>query len=551
MIVLGLHGWDGTHDAAAALVVDGEVVACIEEERLNRRKHALSDRPRLAARAVLRHAGLCWHDVDVVSYGWNLPRYAPAHGHSWSFADDREFLSSALEIRPDRWPRLEWVGHHDAHAAAAFHSSGFNQAAVLVVDGQGEDKSVSLYSADGTGIHLVRDWPPCCSLGHLYEAATRHCGFGFLQAGKTMGLAAYGRKPVAPLPLEWKGGDIQSPVADDVDEEAVVDAWCRILSQRYGPPCAPSRFGNPPVDGSVDSDDAVESHHPDVAAAAQEAVERLLTSFVDYAQRTTGCSHVVLAGGVALNCVANGLVAQRCEKFFVPPVAHDAGAALGAAMVTAVRAGDTIRRFHGADLGPAYGTAECKAAIEANKLRARRIDDPAAEAARRLIAGEIVGWFQGRGEIGPRALGHRSVLALPAPAENHRRVNLIKGRETWRPLAPSALASETPWMFGRPVDSPYMLLSLPLADAGRARLPAVAHVDGSTRVHTVAADAALPYARLLGQIGDATGSSVVLNTSFNAAFEPIVGTPFDAIRTFRTMRLDALVLDHFVLDKSS
>ena len=551
MIVLGLHGWGGTHDAAAALVVDGEVVACIEEERLNRRKHALSDRPRLAARGVLRHSGLCWDDVDVVSYGWNLPRYAPMHGQPWSFADDREFLSSALEIRPSRWPRVEWVGHHDAHAAAGFHSSGFDQAAVLVVDGQGEGKSISLYSADATGIHLLRDWPPCCSLGHLYEAATRHCGFGFLQAGKTMGLAAYGRKPVAPLPLEWRDDDIESPVPDDLDEDAVVDAWRGILSQWYGPPCTPSRVGNSDVNGPAHSADVVASHHPDVAAAAQEAVERLLTSLVDYAQRATGYSHVVLAGGVALNCVANGLVARRCEAFFVPPMAHDAGAALGAAMVTAVRMGDRIRKFHGAALGLAYGTAQCGAAIEANGLRARRIDDPAAEAARRLIAGEIVGWFQGRGEIGPRALGHRSILALPAPAENHRRVNVIKGRETWRPLAPSALASETTWMFGRPVDSPYMLLSLPLADAGLARLPAVAHVDGSTRVQTVAADATSPYARLLGQIGDATGSSVVLNTSFNASFEPIVGTPVDAIRTFRNMGMDALVLDHFVLDKSS
>ena len=542
VIVLGLHGWDGTHDAAAALLIDGEVVACIEEERLNRRKHAMSDRPRLAARAVLAHAGLGWDDIDCVSYGWNLPKYLPAHGQRWKFDSDPEFLAEALHVRPRRWPRLEWIDHHLSHAAAGYYSSGFDRAAVLVVDGQGEDKSVTLYAADPGGIRFVRDWPPSCSLGLLYEAATRHCGFGFLDAGKTMGLAAYGRRPLEPLPMRWDG-DIRSPVPENLEEDAVADFWCRLLAERFG---EPQGFAVRP--GSADADD-IARHSPDVAAAAQDAIERILAGLIDHAQLATGCRNVVLAGGVALNCVANGLLARQCGALFVPPTAHDAGAALGAAMVTAQRAGDRVRAPQGADLGPQYSSAAVEATLAANKLRARKLDDPAGAAARLLQRGAVIGWFQGRGEIGPRALGNRSILALPSRAGEHDRVNRIKGRENWRPLAPSALTSETSWMFGRQVISPYMLLSLPLTAAARERLPAVAHVDGSTRVQTVPDDSSSRYARLLACLGELTGASVVLNTSFNAAFEPVVCSPNDAIRSFYGMGLDALLLDDFLLEK--
>jgi carbamoyltransferase len=549
MIVLGLHGWDGTHDAAAALLIDGQVVACVEEERLNRRKHAVSDRPRLSARAVLSHAGLGWDDVDCVSYGWNLPKYLPSHGQRWRFDSDRAFLADALHIQPRRWPKLEWIDHHLAHAAAGFYSSGFDRAAVLVVDGQGEDKSVTLYAGHAGDLRLIRDWPPSRSLGLLYEAATRYCGFGFLDAGKTMGLAAYGRRPTDPLPLVWDG-DIRSPVPEHCEEDAVTEFWYRMLSERFGEPQSFAAAHDLGDAAGADLASEVARHRPDVAAAAQDAIERVLAGLVQYAQDATSCRNVVLTGGVALNCVANGLLAQQCDRLFVPPTAHDAGAAMGAAMVTARRSGDRIRPDHGADLGPRYTSAAIESMLAANKLRARKVDDPASEAAERLASGAVVGWFQGRSEIGPRALGHRSILALPSRAEQHHRVNRIKGRESWRPFAPSALASQTPWMFGRTVTSPYMLLSLPLTAAARQRLPAVAHIDGSTRVQTVADDGGdHRYVRLLARLGEMTGAGVVLNTSFNAAFEPIVCSPNDAVRSFFGMGLDVLLLEDFLLEK--
>jgi carbamoyltransferase len=548
MIVLGLHGWDGMHDAAAALVVDGEAVAFVEEERLSRRKHALSARPSLAARAVLHQAGLGWDDVDVVAYGWDLPRYLVGHGRRFDFTDDGDFLARALEIRARCMPRLAWVDHHDAHAAASFFSSGFREAAVLVVDGQGEERSISLYAADGRGLRRLRTWPPACSLGFLYQAATLYCGFGWLDAGKTMGLAPYAPRPADPLPLVWEGDDLRSPLAPELEEDAAVAAWGRLLVERFGRrPHAESVFDSH-TSGLRWRREGVVPHHPDVAAAAQEAVERLMVELVQYAQRETGCSRVALAGGVALNCVANGIASAHCEALFVPPSAHDAGSALGAALLAAHESGDTVRPVARADLGIGYSADEIEAVVARSRLRARRVDDPGAEGARRLVEGQVIGWFQGRGEAGPRALGHRSILALPAVEGNRDRVNRIKGRELWRPLAPSALCGEMEWMFGRALDSPYMLRSIPLTVEARGRVPAVAHVDGSTRVQTVEHGGGT-YARLLEEVRRETGHGVVMNTSFNAPGEPIVCSPADAIRTFSTMGLDALVLGHVVLEK--
>jgi len=551
MIILGLHGWKGTHDAAAALIIDGEVIACMEEERLSRRKHAVSDTPLLAAHAVLHQAGIGWDDVDVVAYGWDLPGYLAGMGRPWPFQGDREFLTSTFQIDGlGRCPAVQWVDHHAAHAACAFYSSPFARAAVLVVDGQGEDRSISLFSGDrDAGLRLVRDWEPSCSLGLMYEAATKHCGFGFLEAGKTMGLSAFGGRSADPLPIAWADDEILSPIARGLREDAVTDAWSRIFVDRFGAPVRPGRRFDPVAGRLRWARDDTAPHYPDVAAAAQEAVERMLFALVDHARRATGQGNVVLAGGVALNCVANGLLLDQCDALFVPPTAHDAGAALGAAMWVAAQANEPLRAPDGARLGLEFSPDDIQAVLDEANLGYRRTDDPAREAAERIERGEILGWFQGRTEIGPRALGGRSILGSPLPAGNRDRVNRIKGREPWRPLAPSALAADTRWMFGRDIDSPFMLQSLTLTDDAARRIPAVAHVDGSTRVQTVRPDPDDPYARMLAELGRRTGTSVVLNTSFNAGFEPIVCTPADAIRTFSAMGLDTLILGDFVLTK--
>jgi carbamoyltransferase len=549
MIVLGLHGWEGTHDAAAALLIDGKVVAHIEEERLSRRKHAISAVPRLASHAVLHRAGLSIEDVDIVSYGWDLPEYGRTRKRPWTDFTSRDVLHKIFGSVLRREPRFEWVPHHLAHAAASFYSSGFDQAAVVVVDGQGEGKSISVYRGDRSNISLIRDWGPAFSLGFLYEAATTHCGFSFLDAGKTMGLAAYAARSGDSLPIEWRGDDIVSPIAEGLSEEEVVAQWGRILSARYGEPPRPEQVFDP-VRGSFRwKRDDPQRHAPHVAAVAQETIERVLLTLVRYAQQQAGCSNVALSGGVALNCVANALLRNVCGRLFIPPFVHDAGAALGAAMLSTARCGIQVTAPGGADLGLGYSESDLAAAIATSKLSYVSTEDSAVDAAQRLLRGEVIGWFQGRSEVGPRALGCRSILALPYQERQRARINALKGREAWRPLAPSMLRSETSRVFGEVIDSPYMLLSLPMKAECAKMLGAVAHVDGSTRVQTVADTETGAFSRLLQEVKRQTGMAVVLNTSFNAHFEPVVCTPADAIRTFAGLGLDGLVLGPFVLSK--
>ncbi len=549
MIILGVHGWAGTHDAAAALIVNDEVVGFVEEERLSRIKHAPSATPRLAARALLDAHRLTWEGVDVVAFGWDMPRYLPTRNKTLSGASDREILENYFGGIGTRTPQVAWVNHHLAHAASGFYSSQFERAAVLVVDGQGEDRSISLYRGGPDGLVLVRDWLPHQSLGFMYEAVTLYCGFGHLDAGKTMGLAAYG-EALEPLDLRWIDDDLHSPVPVGLDEDEVVTHWRKLLCDRFGPSSAPRLRLDPTLLRLRWAADGEAQHRPEVAAVAQRTLEGLVSELVAYAIRTTGCRNVVLAGGVALNCVANSHIMYQCDALYIPPVPHDAGCALGAAQWVSHERSCRRPRFDRQDIGLAYTNSEYEDAFARAGLRPRAVDRPAIEAAKRVEAGRVVAWFQGGGEPGPRALGRRSILADPRQAENHSIVNRIKARENWRPLAPSALEDETEFLVGRAVRSPYMLLSLPLTQRAQQELPAITHVDGSSRLQTVSAsDGQDPYAELVECMRSRTGYGVVLNTSFNDSHEPIVQSPLDAMRTFHSTPLDSLVIGNWILDK--
>jgi carbamoyltransferase len=551
MIVLGVHGWTGTHDAAAALLINGQVVGMVEEERLSRIKHAPSATPRLAVHALLNAHQLAWDDVDVVAFGWNLPRYLQP-GHSPLPANDRDILRQCFGSIGQRTPEVVWVDHHLAHAASGFFTSPFERAAVLVVDGQGEDRSISLYKGGPAGLVLLRDWKPYQSLGFMYEAATKYCGFGHLDAGKTMGLAAFDT-PLDPFDLRWEADDIVSPVPPELGEDEVVSHWCKLLSDRFGPAQPPPLAFDPTLSRLRWCADTARQHRPEVAAAAQLTLESLMLRLVAYARAATGCGHVVLVGGVALNCVANGKILDTCDALYIPPVTHDAGCALGAAMTLVQPQVSQRSDLAALDLGLRYSVRAYEEAFERAGLRPRAVESPALEAAQRLEQGKIIAWFQGGGEPGPRALGRRSILADPRRDEQHERVNQLKSRENWRPLAPSVLEEDVAFLVGRPVNSPHMLQSFPLTDAARQQFPAITHVDGSARVQTVRTSAngegPSPYAELLRLLKSRTGVGVVLNTSFNDAHEPLVQSPLDALRTFFSTPLESLVIGHWVLDK--
>jgi carbamoyltransferase len=340
--------------------------------------------------------------------------------------------------------------------------------------------------------------------------------------------------------LRFVEGEFDMPFADDADEDEIIAGWRSILAARFGPPGVVYRDGvYPPL----------ETHRPEAAASVQAAIERLLVGLAAHAITLAGSPRLCLAGGVALNCVANGLIVDHVAALHVPPATHDAGVALGAALCTAAQAGAALPSTTRADLGPGYTTAQVVDACAASGVRCRVVQDPAAAAAKLIDSGATVGWFQGRMEVGPRALGHRSILASPAKSSTRYELNARKGREPWRPLAPSVLAEEAVRLFGTDQPSPFMLVSRPLTDVGVALAPACRHHDGSARYHTVPADSSTPYRKLLEQTRSLTGTGVVLNTSFNSRGEPIVNTPSEAIACWLSMGLDALVAENVMVQR--
>ncbi|HEV7806138.1 MAG TPA: carbamoyltransferase C-terminal domain-containing protein [Solirubrobacteraceae bacterium] len=529
-MILGVNapptGW---HDPAACLVAhDGTLLAFCEEERLSRDKHAERSGPLHAVRYCLEQAGAQLGDVDLVAVGWDVPRTAPLYGHEWTLEGTPAWLERYLGWRCSAhdMPEVRFVGHHLAHATIAFHASDFDHAAVLVVDGNGDDESISIYRADRErGLVRARVWSRSHSLGYMYDAACRFAGFGPLQAGKLMGLSAYGRAAdVEPWDL-LPGGEPRAPggVDDGDGFNRYIHAWTARLNELAG--------GLRPSRGRQELH--LDELAVQAAVSAQEAVERAVLRLAATARELAGTDNLCLAGGVALNCKANGLLSG---PVFAPPAPHDAGTALGAAWHVAPprRPAQRMSAF----LGPAPGV-EANGALDGlhrEALSLERVCDA-------LAAGCCGALVQGPGEIGPRALGHRSIVADPSDAAMHRRLNDIKGRERWRPFGAAALSSRAGALWEpRPRLSDYMLAGTPVSDAAREQLPAAVHVDGTTRPQELDPASGDVLAELLVQWGDRAGGALI-NTSFNGPGEPIVSSAADAIAAFRRLGLDFLVID--------
>ena len=529
-MILGVNapptGW---HDAAACLIDhDGTLLAFCEEERLSRVKHAERSGPVLAVRYCLEAVGAQVGDIDLVTAGWDVPQTCRLYGHEWKLGDTPAWLERYLGLRYSAldMPEVRFVGHHLAHATIAFRASDFEQAAVLVVDGNGDDESISIYRADRDhGLVRKRVWPRSHSLGYLYDAASRFVGFGPLQAGKLMGLSAYGRASGMQAWDLLDAGEPRPPSGlDDGDGfNKYIHGWTGELD-RLAQGLRPQRARR-----ELHLDElAVQA-----AVSAQEAVEQAMLRLAAIARELAGTDNLCLAGGVALNCKANGLLGG---PVFAPPAPHDAGTALGAAWHVAPPRSNAGRIS--AFLGPALD-GDCNGALDGlhrESLSLQRVCDA-------LEAGRCGAIVQGASEIGPRALGHRSIIADPSDPAMHRRVNDIKGREPWRPFGAAALSSRAAALWEpRPRLSDYMLAGTPASDVGRERLPAAIHIDGTTRPQEVDPASGDVLADVLSQWGDRAGGALI-NTSFNGPGEPIVSSRADAIASFRRLGLDFLVLD--------
>jgi carbamoyltransferase len=536
MNILGMYGGVtmGQHDPSAALVCDGRVVAACEEERFLRVKSPWGVLPIHSVRACLDRSGLSMEDIDLVAH--------PGE----TYEDMPERVGAYLRHYFGYAPPLRVINHHLAHAASAFHCSGFDRAMCLSYDAYGDRLSAALgVGTRERGVEVLETRPRENSLGQFYASITSFLGFLVGEDEyKVMGLAAYGREgvnlspfvDVAPdgyavemsfLPNNWQWSTNYEPF------------YSERLVELLGPPRRPGR--------------PITARHQDIAFAAQRALERCAAALVTRLHERTGLYDLCLAGGCALNCAANqALLALPCvRRIFVQPAASDRGLALGCALQAAFDACEppTPQLVHAA-LGPEYSDAEVRRALEETGTDYVELSDPAASAAEMLTQGKIIGWFQGRSEFGPRALGHRSILADPRRAEVKAEVNArVKYREGFRPFAPAVLEERAWELFGIDGASPFMTVTYPVAAAWRNRLQAVTHVDGTARVQTVARCTEPLFHRLIEEFDRLTGVPAVLNTSFNVRGQPIVETPLDALSTFAGTGLDALFMGPFLTRK--
>ncbi|MBL8293341.1 MAG: hypothetical protein JNN08_15950 [Bryobacterales bacterium] len=559
MIILGLNAFHG--DASAALLKDGAIVCAVEEERFNRTKH-WAGYPELAISLCLEDAQADHVAIsrDPKAQLWRKLARVAVRPSYWARAADR-LRNGARVARAGASlsnARVHHVEHHRAHLASAFFCSPFEEAAVVSIDGFGDFSSVMWGIGRGNRIEVMGSVQFPHSLGLYYTAFTQFLGFPkYGDEYKLMGLAAYGEPRFAEqvrglvrtehdqiklnldyfthhskgVDMTWEGGE---PELGKVYS-------CKMLDT-FGEARAPRT--------------EILQRHADMAASVQLVLEENYFQLLRHIQRATGMKRVCLAGGVALNCVANGKVFDQTEfrELWVQPAAHDAGTSIGAALyvwhqVLGRKRNWVMRHVY---FGPEYEESKVREAIEAEGAKAHRLeeDDLVARTAALLAEGKIVGWFQGRMEFGPRALGNRSILADPRRPDMKDTLNIrIKFRESFRPFCPSILAERTAEYFETDYPSPFMVQAYKIRPEKRAEIQAVTHGDGTGRLQTVERDVNPLYWKLIHRFGEVTGTPVLINTSFNEN-EPIVNTPREALSCFLRTNMDVLVMGSHILYKT-
>ncbi len=556
MIILGVTD-PGGDDNAAAILVDGSLVGMVEEERLNRIKHASKMPPLKAIAWCLERAGCTLADVDAIAIGFSSPKtvfastsrsiaarrlrrqpvYRSLREEGRDFRLHKHYVAGLLAgLRIDAQDeRLVWVRHHLAHAASAFFLSPFERANIISLDGNGGEDSGLFGVGTGSRMDVLRYVGREESWGVFYEGFTG--GLGFRQhsdEGKVMGLAAYGSPDEGVFPFVTLSGEGGWPT---YDRDRLYEEIARIR---------PRARETSPIDG----------YYEHIAARLQFTLEAAVARAAEELHERTGLTDFCLAGGTALNCSSNGKLLQLpfVERLFVQPAASDSGTALGAAVhVHVARTGERpTTAFDHAYWGPEYSNDEIEETLKQAKSKYRKVAEVSREAATMIADDKIVGWFQGRMEIGPRALGNRSILANPGnPAMKDAVNNNVKFREPWRPFAPSILAEHMEEYFGTTHASPFMILAFQARPEISGRIPAALHVDGTGRPQTVERATNPRYWHLIDELRKLTGTPVVLNTSFNVDSEPIVCSPKNALATFAISGMDALAIGDFVVVKDS
>ena len=563
MLVLGINF---SNDSAACIIRDGVVLGASQEERFTRIKHDRSF-PSRAIRFCLERAGVQLEDCDAVAFFWNpgihaqvfsaknsaMPRHhleflynVPNHLLRSFGGDSVDHLEQIFRMKSGKKLHIHYVNHHLCHAASTLFRAPFDEAALLTVDGYGERASTHIAVGKGLDIQTLHTIEFPHSVGSFYAAFTEYLGFAPNSGeGKVMGLGAYGSPKQASIVREMveltpDGFRIDLRYFSYYVERE--KRYSQLLVERLGPARKP--------------ESPLEQRHFDIAASFQLVTEEILLHLAGVAKRMTGMRNLGMAGGVTLNCVANGRIAREAgfDRCFFQPAAGDNGTSLGAALWVSHGIHGVPRRsdIETVDtLGVEFSDEEIAAELKRAALPSVRLSDPAAVAAELIEDGQIIGWFQGRAEFGPRALGNRSILADPRKAEMKDILNArVKFREYFRPFAPSVLADRMGELFEPVCDSPFMLQAVMTREDKRDVVPAITHADGTARVQTVTRSANPQYYRLIEEFGRRTGVPCVLDTSFNIRGEPIVNSVADALKCFFTTDMDALFIGSYALARS-
>jgi carbamoyltransferase len=568
MNVLGLNFF--SHGAAACIVVNGGVVAAAEEERFNRQKHS-KNFPQLSIEFCLRTANLSIDQIDLIAvfvdpssqYKLGLVNLYQAFPRSLLFLPYayQKTIKRNLMIQEigkylgrEAQKKVVYVNHHIAHAASSFYSSPFENATLLTIDGRGEFETVCISRGQGTTIEKIESTFYPFSVGYLYSMVTKYLGFRpQSEEYIVMGLASYGKdtfchKFQGIAYCDEKGFKLN---LNYFDHHYRYGKNRKYFSEDFVRLFGPARC----------EDEPITQRHADIAYAVQKLAEEIITKLVTHAYTLVPQQNLCLAGGVALNCVANKVIGELglFQDIFIQPAADDAGTCLGAALYSSARVSQTrtVNTSFSPYLGPGFDREQIREAITAQlgqELQVIFHKDICAQAARMLYNGMVIGWFQGRMEFGPRALGNRSILASPTDATTKQKINdKVKFREDFRPFAPAVKAEKADTFFVLDEHCrllyPFMLATVQARLEYADYIPAVLHIDNSARVQSVTKQANPLFWNLLNSFEQLSGLPVILNTSLNIKGEPIACTPTDAIKTFLNSGLDALVIDHFVITR--
>lgn len=549
MYILGISGM--LHDPAACLVRDNQIVAFAAEERFNRVKHSPHGFPTRAINFCLKTEGIKLSDVDRIGFHlnpsfknlfWNRRRQflrGPEQLLGTPFLRNSiaGFAKSGFKKNFKATPKIQFIDHHIAHAASSYYLSGFDEATILTIDGAGESTATMAAHGKGSDMEILKEYAVPNSLGIAYMAITEWLGFkAFDGEGTVMGLAPYGKKYIKTFDNFLKNRPDGYKFNDRFDNKNW--SYSDYAVEQLGKP----RLHSEPI----------KSYHQDVAYSLQLKLERAAIHLVQKFVEATGSRNLCLAGGVALNCKMNGEIMSSglVDNIFIQPASSDDGNAIGCAVKLAVDEGEKFKKMEHTYYGPQYSDEEIKKTLGILKTKADYYADIAGVAAELLASGKIVGWFQGRMEGGPRALGNRSILADPRDAKMKDIINFyVKHREPFRPFCPSMLDEKRHKYFEIDYESPYMIMTQKVPKEAQREIPAVVHVDGTIRSQTVRKDQNALYHKLIANFYKLTGVPVILNTSYNISGEPIVNTPQEAIADFYREGIDALALGNFLLTK--